>query len=192
MTIRELYNNILDKYPQYTDYIDCSSGDIEFFLSPISEYHYADESFCRIQYYTNTTYMARVSLLTKNNFKNPELTECKGLFKLVDGLTPEEIYDCIKGFLPRYEVAIEWFDSIMPQIQELPSYLFSLGFKGNGYKNNHSAYILDMGDDQPLVRLDIPNLDNLGFRIEVLDPQFNHLLDYSDRDFNKCIEKVIE
>lgn len=192
MTIRELYSNILDKYPQYTDYVDVSSGDIEFYLSPISEYHYAEECFCRIQYDSNTTYMARVSLLTGNDFKNPNLTTCKGYTDTFLEQTPDMIYQVIEKFLPRYEAAIEWFDEITPRLQELPSYLFSLGFEGNGYQNNHSSYILDMGDDNPFVRIDIPNLANLGYRIEVLDPFFNHLLDYSDRDFNKCIEKVIE
>ena len=103
MNINELYDTILATYPQYTDYIELGVGSgIEFFLSPINEYHYGTACFCKIEYYTDKSYTMRLCSLTENDFKKPNLIECKGNNELTDGLSSEKILKIIPEFLPRY------------------------------------------------------------------------------------------
>ena len=193
MNINELYDAILDTYPQYTDYIDLGVGSgIEFFLSPINEYHYGAACFCKIEYYTDKSYTMQLCSLTENDFKKPNLVECKGNNKLTDGLSSEKILKIIPEFLPRYEAAIEWFKNIVPQIHELTDYARSLGFEGNGTNSDHSFYTLYTKPAEVMVCISIPDLDNLGYHIEAFDEDFNVLFSYSSRDFNECLQKVIE
>ena len=207
MDLKELYNQLIEKYPKYKDYIKYNSAEPNICINVVANYQdtidrigylYWNEPvffYINLESKQSTKVMLYWSALTAKDFFGPSKVNYDGAHRTMDDLDGQEVsieqlYTKLDTLWPNYEAAVSCFAKVAKEISEYKSILQELGFaKPRWAKDGNMQLRLDT----ITVQVNFPSPKRLPYAVYVWKGKYGELVAFCEsRNFEDCLNFLIK